>query len=69
MYIHLFIYVNLIFLITGTLKIYHERRGKKKKKIAPPPQKKKWVSNIHVLADTEEKPYSCVLYKGRKLGL
>lgn len=66
MYIHLFIYVNLIFLITGTLKIYHERRGKKKKKIAPP-QKKNWVSNIS--ADTEEKPYSCVLYKGRKLGL
>lgn len=68
MYIHLFIYVNLIFLITGTLKIYHERRGKKEKKIAPPP-KKNWVSNI--LADTEEKPYtcSCVLYKGRKLGL
>lgn len=68
MYIHLFIYVNLIFLITGTLKIYHERRGKKEKKIAPLP-KKNWVSNI--LADTEEKPYtgSCVLYKGRKLGL
>lgn len=69
MYIHLLIYVNLIFLITGTLKNFHERRGKKKKKIAPPPKKnpKNWVSNI--LADAEEKPYSCVLYKGRKLGL
>lgn len=66
MYIHLFIYVNLIFLITGTLKIYHERKGEKEKKNSPPP-KKNWVSNI--LADTEEKPYSCVLYKGRKLGL
>lgn len=44
-----------------------KEEGKRKKKIAPPPQKKNWVSNI--LADTEEKPYSYVLDKGRKLGL
>lgn len=43
-----------------------KEEGKRKKKIAPPP-KKNWVSNI--LADTEEKPYSYVLDKGRKLGL
>lgn len=43
-----------------------KEEGKRKKKNSPP-HKKNWVSNI--LADTEEKPYSCVLYKGRKLGL